>query len=201
MRAIDMLAQDLRYAAAQLCAGTRLHRGRPAHARARHRREHGDLQRRPRRAAAAAAVRARRPAGRGPPAGAEDRRRQRGRVGEGDRRITAPRPASLDAVVEYHQMSFNMLGRGEASRVQTGVVSANFFEVLGVTPILGRTFRADDDSPNAPAVLVLSYAYLAVRAWRRPRHRRPHVRAQRSHSHGGRRAAADAAVPGVGSPR
>jgi predicted permease len=66
---------------------------------------------------------------------------------------------SLDAVVEYHQMSFNMLGRGEASRVQTGVVSANFFDVLGVSPILGRTFRADDDSKNAPAVLVLSYTY------------------------------------------
>jgi predicted permease len=66
---------------------------------------------------------------------------------------------ALDAVVEYHQMSFNMLGRGEASRVQTGVVSANFFDVLGVAPMLGRTFRADDDSKNAPAVLVLSYAY------------------------------------------
>src|SRR5260221_13965432 len=31
--------------------------------------------------------------------------------------------ASLDAVAEYHQMSFNLLGRGEAARVQTGVVS------------------------------------------------------------------------------
>ena len=66
---------------------------------------------------------------------------------------------SLDAVVEYHQMSFNMLGRGEATRVQTGVVSANFFEVLGVTPLLGRSFREDDDSKNAPAVLMLSYSY------------------------------------------
>jgi predicted permease len=66
---------------------------------------------------------------------------------------------SLDAVVEYHQMNFNLLGRGEASRVQTGVVSANFFDVLGVTPMLGRTFREDDDSKNAPAVLILSYAY------------------------------------------
>jgi putative ABC transport system permease protein len=66
---------------------------------------------------------------------------------------------ALDAIVEYHQMSFNMLGRGEASRVQTGVVSANFFDVLGVTPLLGRTFRDDDDSKNAPAVLILSYAY------------------------------------------
>jgi predicted permease len=67
--------------------------------------------------------------------------------------------ASLDAVVEYHQMSFNMLGRGEASRVQTGVVSANFFDVLGVAPLLGRSFREDDDSKNAPAVLILSYDY------------------------------------------
>src|SRR4051812_31096286 len=66
---------------------------------------------------------------------------------------------SLDAVVEYHQMSFNLLGHGEASRVQTGVVSASFFDVLGVAPLLGRTFREDDDSKNAPAVLILSYAY------------------------------------------
>ena len=77
---------------------------------------------------------------------------------------------ALDAVVEYHQMSFNMLGRGEASRVQTGVVSANFFDVLGVTPILGRTFRTDDDSKNAPAVLVLSNAY-----WRNALGGDPHV--------------------------
>ena len=66
---------------------------------------------------------------------------------------------SLDAVVEYHQMTFNLLGRGDASLVQTGVVSANFFDVLGVTPLIGRTFREDDDSKNAPAVLILSHAY------------------------------------------
>jgi hypothetical protein len=37
---------------------------------------------------------------------------------------------SLDTIVEYHQMSFNLLGRGEALRVQTGVVSPEFFDVL-----------------------------------------------------------------------
>jgi putative ABC transport system permease protein len=67
--------------------------------------------------------------------------------------------ASLDAVAEYHQMSFNLLGRGEASRVQTGVVSPEFFDVLGVKPLLGRFFRAEDDVKDAPAVLVLSYHY------------------------------------------
>ncbi|HMJ86485.1 MAG TPA: ABC transporter permease, partial [Vicinamibacterales bacterium] len=66
---------------------------------------------------------------------------------------------SLDTIVEYHQMSFNLLGRGEALRVQTGVVSPEFFDVLGVKPILGRTFRGDDDSPNAPAVLLVSYSF------------------------------------------
>jgi putative ABC transport system permease protein len=47
---------------------------------------------------------------------------------------------TLDAVVEHHSMSFTLLGGSEPQRVQTGVVSANFFDVLGVKPLLGRTF-------------------------------------------------------------
>ena len=39
-------------------------------------------------------------------------------------------------------------------------VTANYFEVLGVSPMLGRTFRADDQtSPGANPVLMLSYGY------------------------------------------
>src|SRR5437762_1194370 len=37
---------------------------------------------------------------------------------------------TLDAVVEHHTMSFTLLGGDEPQRVQTGVVSANFFDVL-----------------------------------------------------------------------
>lgn len=66
---------------------------------------------------------------------------------------------TLDAVVEHHSMSFTLLGGPEAQRVQTGVVSANFFDVLGVKPLLGRTFVAADEEPGADAVLVLSYQY------------------------------------------
>src|SRR6266571_4333797 len=54
---------------------------------------------------------------------------------------------TLDAVVEHHSMSFTLLGGQEAQRVQTGVVSANFFDVLGVKPLLGRTFVAADEEP------------------------------------------------------
>ena len=66
---------------------------------------------------------------------------------------------AFDGLVEFHQMSFDLLKRGDPDRVDTGVVSHNFFDVLGVTPILGRTFGAQDERPNAPAVLILSHSY------------------------------------------
>ena len=66
---------------------------------------------------------------------------------------------TLDAVVEHHTMSFILLGGNEPQRVQTGVVSANFFDVLGVKPLLGRTFVESDEEHGADAVLVLSYQY------------------------------------------
>jgi predicted permease len=69
------------------------------------------------------------------------------------------RARSLSDVVEFHQMTFNLLGRAEPERLVTGVVSANYFDVLGVTALAGRTFVPADDEPGAPAVLVLSYKY------------------------------------------
>ena len=66
---------------------------------------------------------------------------------------------TLDGFVEYHGMAFTLLNRGEPDRVLTGVVSANFFDVLGVQPLLGRTFVDTDDDLGAGAVLMLSYPY------------------------------------------
>jgi len=66
---------------------------------------------------------------------------------------------SLNGMVEYHSMVFTLLGRTEAHRVRTGVVSAGFFDLFGVQPLLGRTFVAADERPGAPPVLVLSYEY------------------------------------------
>ncbi|HVG17783.1 MAG TPA: ABC transporter permease [Blastocatellia bacterium] len=66
---------------------------------------------------------------------------------------------TLEGVVEHHSMSFILLGLEEPQRVQTGVVSANFFDLLGVKPLLGRTFAPGDDERGAEAVLVLSYKY------------------------------------------
>jgi len=66
---------------------------------------------------------------------------------------------SLDALVEYHGMNFILLGRSEPERVDTGVVSWNFFDVFGIKPLAGRAFRFEDEQPGAPAVLMLSYEY------------------------------------------
>jgi putative ABC transport system permease protein len=67
--------------------------------------------------------------------------------------------SSFDGLVEFHQMSFDLLKRGEPDRVATGVVSPNFFDVLGIKPVLGRTFVETDDDHGAEAVLVLGHAY------------------------------------------
>ena len=66
---------------------------------------------------------------------------------------------TLASVVEHHSMVFLLLGKDSAERVQTAVVSANFFDVLGVKPLLGRTFVASDEAHGADAVLILSYDY------------------------------------------
>jgi putative ABC transport system permease protein len=66
---------------------------------------------------------------------------------------------SLDAIVEYHNMQFILLGRPEPEQVETGVVSWNFFDVFGTKPLLGRDFAPDDEKEGAPAVLLLSYEF------------------------------------------
>jgi putative ABC transport system permease protein len=67
--------------------------------------------------------------------------------------------SSMTGLVEYHGMSFTLFGGSEARRVRTGVVSAGFFDFFGIQPLLGRSFRAEDDVPGAPPVLLLSYDY------------------------------------------
>ncbi|HEY4303175.1 MAG TPA: ABC transporter permease [Gemmatimonadaceae bacterium] len=66
---------------------------------------------------------------------------------------------SLSAVAEYHSMPFQWYGDGEPQRVQTGVVSDNFFDLLGVQALLGRTFRPGEDPVDAAPVVVVSYRY------------------------------------------
>ncbi len=80
----------------------------------------------------------------------------------------AARNRTLDGLAEYHSMWFVLLGKPEPERVQTGVVAANYFDVFGVKPLLGRTFRKGEDVPGAEPLLLLSYDYW-MRSWGRDR--------------------------------
>ncbi len=53
----------------------------------------------------------------------------------------------------------DLSGHGPASVISGEIVSGDYFSTLGVSAVIGRTLGADDDSPSASAVTVLSYAY------------------------------------------
>lgn len=66
---------------------------------------------------------------------------------------------TTSALVEYHAMTFILYGGAEPETIQTGIVSWNYFDVLGVQPVLGRGFSPEDERQGAEAVLVLSHEY------------------------------------------
>lgn len=70
---------------------------------------------------------------------------------------------SLSGLSAFHGGTLNLSGDGgEAERLPTSWVSANFFSVLGTRPLAGRTFAPGEDQPGAPRVAVLS-----EEVWRR----------------------------------
>jgi predicted permease len=57
----------------------------------------------------------------------------------------------------WMDQSVNLTGRERPERLIGGFVSDNFFELLGVKPVLGRTFVHGEDRPGAEYVAVLGY--------------------------------------------
>jgi putative ABC transport system permease protein len=65
----------------------------------------------------------------------------------------------FERVSSYHGSDFIMTGRGEPARLQGAVVTADLFPLLGVQPMLGRTFLPDEDKPTETGrVVVLSHS-------------------------------------------
>lgn len=68
------------------------------------------------------------------------------------------RNRSLESIAAYTSASFNMVTSHEGPERLLGArVTASFFDVLGVRPVLGRVFTADEDHSGLPRVVVLSY--------------------------------------------
>src|SRR5580765_2504182 len=63
----------------------------------------------------------------------------------------------MDGLAAYTGGGAIMSGRGEPERLFAPAATANFFSVLGVEPVIGRTFQPGEDKPGAPRVVVLTY--------------------------------------------
>jgi putative ABC transport system permease protein len=66
---------------------------------------------------------------------------------------------TLSAFGDFSTTEFTMIGLGEPRVVQAGVVSGNYFEVMGLHPVIGRLIGPQDDGPKAAGVVVLTYRF------------------------------------------
>ena len=70
------------------------------------------------------------------------------------------RQQAFTGVMAFNDRRFNLSRGGESHYAEGLLVSANYFDVLGVGPILGRTFTAEEGGTACPgAGVVLSYAF------------------------------------------
>src|SRR5581483_458880 len=66
---------------------------------------------------------------------------------------------TVDQFVEFGDWTFNVLGRGEPHRATGGLVTANFFPMLGAQPLFGRMLVPADEGRGVPPVVVLTHGY------------------------------------------
>jgi predicted permease len=66
---------------------------------------------------------------------------------------------SMAGIAEYSQMTYTMTGSSDAVRVNVGLTTGNYFNVMGLSPVLGRLLTDADDGTSVPPVMVLTHEY------------------------------------------
>ncbi|MFZ0882948.1 MAG: ABC transporter permease [Candidatus Acidiferrales bacterium] len=64
--------------------------------------------------------------------------------------------SAFSSIAAYRSDDFNITGSGEPERVRVGMISAGFFEMLGINPVRGRLFNNNEDRLGAAPVAVIS---------------------------------------------
>src|SRR5919201_3153565 len=70
--------------------------------------------------------------------------------------------AVLEDLAAYTQDGFNLTGAGDPERIQGAYATASLFPTLGVAPLKGRVYGAEEDRPGSDQVVVISHSL-----WRR----------------------------------
>ena len=63
---------------------------------------------------------------------------------------------TFSGMAAYRSQGLNLSGSGEPERLEGEMISHGFFEILGVNPLLGRTFSADEDRLGANPTAMIS---------------------------------------------
>jgi putative ABC transport system permease protein len=63
----------------------------------------------------------------------------------------------FERMATFNAVDFTLVGGDDSERIRSGMVTAEFFDLLAVQPILGRTFVGEDTQPGRDHVVVLSY--------------------------------------------
>jgi predicted permease len=66
---------------------------------------------------------------------------------------------TFEAMAAYRNDDFNLSGMGEAERLRGEMISAGFFRLLGVNPVIGRTFRSEEDRVGGDPVVLVSEGF------------------------------------------
>jgi predicted permease len=74
----------------------------------------------------------------------------------------------FESIEPFRSADVTFTGNGDPQRLQTRQVSAGFFPMLGIDPILGRSFTAVDDKPDARRVVMLSDSFWTRQFGRAP---------------------------------
>ena len=59
----------------------------------------------------------------------------------------------------FSAIDFTIVGLGTPREIPAGVVDGNYFQVMGLRPVLARLLTPSDDGPNAPGAVVLTYRF------------------------------------------
>jgi len=66
---------------------------------------------------------------------------------------------TISKIGTFSTVDFTAEGFGETREIHAGVVDGDYFEVMGLRPVLGRLLDARDDGPKAAGVVVLTYRF------------------------------------------